>query len=275
MSKSSYRDLILLVIMIVILGAMYAASTWSQNRPWCVGRDENICKMLTHMKSHLTSASQGTYSDNDNINVLWGVYEGAYEFSYLVNKEEVMHVIGVEDTMYIRDYTDNRWWKQPAKLVEQYNVQLPFEPKWYTQHILEEFIDANTTYTATQATTCSVRNCWEYHVMNKNTGLEMIISIDKEAYALVAFEVRNAGEEEKVTVQYKELDPIEVPATEIKIASSNQNIFLDMTYQLDPRIDTVPDYVDLIEQQRQQAEQRGESNGAPQYIDLRPTITFE
>ena len=48
-----------------------------------------------------------------------------------------------------------------------------------------------------------------------------------------------------------------------------------MTYQLDPRIDTVPDYVDLIEQQRQQAEQRGESNGAPQYIDLRPTITFE
>lgn len=274
MSKHSYRDLILLVIMIIILGVMYIGATWSQSRPWCVGRDENVCKMLTHIKSHLNSASQGTYKDS-TMNAFWSIYEDTYEFTYFVNKEEVMHVIGTKDIMYVRDYTDNRWWKQSTKLVEQYNIQLPFEPQSYVQHVTNMLFNEHTTYTATQAKTCPARNCWQYKVINKKVGLEMIISIDKEENSLAAFEVKNAGITETVTVQYDQLDLIELPTTDIKIASSNQNIFLDMAYQADPKKNIVPDFVDSFEEQRVQSEQRGESIGAPRYVDLKPTSVFE
>jgi hypothetical protein len=274
MSKSSYRDLLILTIMIVLFGAIYMAATWSQSRPWCVGRDKEICKMLTHLKSHLTSSSQGDYSNNDSMSVTWGIQENSYQFTYLINKDEVMRVIGTEDMMYVRDYADNRWWKQPVKLVEQYNIQLPFEPQPYTQHILEVLLDKNTTYTATQAKTCSARNCVQYQVINKNAGLEMIISIDREENVLKAIEVKKGGVTEMVTVQFEQLDLIEVPKTDIKIASSNQNIFLDMVYQLEPQKERVPTYVDLIEKQREQAEQNGEVQGAPKYIAPEPTTSL-
>lgn len=266
MSESLKRNLVFLLVMIAILVGMYSIATWSDKRSWCENRDEYICSMLTHVKSHLPTAAQGTYTNSDNINAVWSAHEDNYEFTYLVNKKEVMRVIGTEDTMYVQDYSDNRWWKQPNKLVEQYNIKLPFDPQSYTQYLTDVLLDESTTYTPIQATTCLVQNCKQYLAINKNAGLELTLNINREDNTLTSISTNSAGSTETITIEYDELDSIEVPTTDIKIASSNQNIFLDLIYNLQPKIETTPDFVEQFEQQREQAERSGEADEFPNYI---------
>jgi len=271
MSKYFSRDLIMLIVMIVIFGIMYMIATWSQNHPWCVGRDKYICKALTHMKSHLGGKSQGTFTKGDTMKVSWGIYNDTYQYTYVVNAKEVMQVIGTQDNIYIRDYSDNRWWKQPIKQVEQYSIQLPFEPQSYIQKIATILLDKKTLYTFKKVTTCQEKTCRNYHVTNKSIGVDMDVSIDTKKNTLIAFEIENSGTVESVTVQYDHLTQINPPTDRIKIASSTQNIFLDMLYQLQPKKNEVPYYVELIEQQRKRAEEQGDATDVPRYVAPEPT----
>ncbi|MDA1317292.1 MAG: hypothetical protein O3B87_04690 [bacterium] len=272
MSESLKRNGVILIIMIGIFVGMYRISTWSNQYSWCANRDEYICNMLTHTRLHLPTASGGTYENSDHINAVWSVHEDNYELTYLVNKKEVMHIIGADETLYIYDYSDKRWWKQPIKEVEQYNVKLPFEPASYTQYITDALLDEKTIYTPIQVTNCLVSDCMQYHGVNKNVGLDLTISISKKDNKLMGINSKKAGSSDTVTIRYDDLNTIEVPKTDIKIASSNQNILLDLIYKLQPTIETTPDYVEFIEQQRVQAEQSGEADGSPKYLSPTPAV---
>lgn len=72
--------------------------------------------------------------------------------------KELKHMITISDTVYLKDYSDNKWWKQTIKYEEMKEEEKPEEPKDFK----EEYTQPNITYKSLGQEACGSMTCFKY-----------------------------------------------------------------------------------------------------------------
>lgn len=102
-------------------------------------------------------------------------------------KKEIKHIIIIGDTTYLKDYADNKWWKQTIKLEEQKEEEkAPEEPKDFK----EEYSKPNITYKSLGKEACgpsagSGLTCFKYEqILPESPEVKRIFWFDDKDYLL-------------------------------------------------------------------------------------------
>jgi len=128
-----------LIVLIVMSGIWAFRVVWV-NR--CQEDDIRICALMSQLQVDEATKLAGTYSEFlDTIpiySVEWAIDGSSQELRKIEEEQETMHLIYSKDAVYLRDYTDKKWWKQQSELVEKFEIKLPFDPAIFFGNIISD-----------------------------------------------------------------------------------------------------------------------------------------
>jgi hypothetical protein len=145
-------------------------------------------------------------------------------FSYRMKSEEggkeASHFISIGDTSYVKDYSDNTWWKQTVKPEETTSEEAPPTP----EDLKEEFMKEDPAlYKSLGTEACGSLNCFKYEQTFKDTPGTRTFWFDDKKY-LLRKEISGYGEFSN-TIEYS-YDGISISApSPTKDVPEGKNIY--------------------------------------------------
>lgn len=227
----------------------------------CPQNDTRICQFLQKNKNISTQEMKGSYlsnqEDKTELVVQWQKKDELSSIQIQKDEEEILHTIVTSQYVFLKDYVDNKWWREQKNTVENSLIELPFNPELFFASIQELIRNNNTTYTFIEDISCGDEVCHRYQVIypEQSEGEQLFIFFSTADFKLKSiFTVGNQGTG-KLDIIYEELNIVE--PTDIKIVSSGRNIF---TEYIELRNKEVPkDFEYLREFQQQRLESEGSS----------------
>jgi hypothetical protein len=144
----------------------------------CLSNDPDLCAFFDLWKSPLNYSARTTNTVGDMAST--GLYQavGADKFHLTVTGS--YELIGIGNTIYIKDNSDGRWWKQsvPADTVYKYKSVNLYDFRQPTANALINYVKAATEK-------CGSLTCLKYQVSNQaNPGLTQYILFDSKQHLL-------------------------------------------------------------------------------------------
>ena len=102
------------------------------------------------------------------------------DIEYEPGDKEIKHTINIGDTVYTKDYTDNKWWKQtikPEELTQEEKDQEPIDFK-------EEFSQPDLKFKALGKEACGNLTCFKYEQTSPSIPGTRTFWFDDQKYLL-------------------------------------------------------------------------------------------
>lgn len=237
----------------------------------CAEGDKQICTLLAQLEMDDTTRMHGTYTEIHSKTPLfiveWAIDKTSQEMLRTDVNDETMHLIYAGDNFYLRDYSDTSWWKQSAKDVERFDIKLPFEPTTFFNNLIEDIQDPQNSLSYTHQDVCGAETCIVFTLKKENQQEVIQFFLAEATDQVQQIVIIDENIEQKVVFDYEDFE-IHEPTSEIKTASSTQNIFLENFLQQSSVQKAKPEYVKEFEEMQSQQE----PNSSPNSFDI-PTIS--
>lgn len=145
----------------------------------CSLKDRELCKYINKIASNPKLFQEGLTMKTTTTTgktVTEGIFEIASDKETRMvstnNGKEVMQIITINNTTYIKDYADNKWWKNTTKtddtkpnsnLIDTKKIEAEFKNQVKEMEI-------NTTYKFIGKEKCGSLNCFKYQMNIKGMG---------------------------------------------------------------------------------------------------------
>jgi len=256
------RIIIIIVLLIggVILG-FFGYAKWTIR---CQEDDARICTLLDQLAIDNSTQYHGTYTEIHKtvplFTIDWAIDKSSQEILKKETSDETMHLIIADDSVFLKDYSDNYWWKQSMQVVEKYDIKLPFDPTIFFNNLVKDIQDPQTSLSYTRQDVCGAKTCYVMSLKKENWQTTDFY-VDEATDRLQQIVIISSDIEQKITFEYVDFQ-IEVPSSNVKTASANQNIFFENFLQQSSMQKQKPEYIQEFEKTLQQLEQEG----GPEFI---------
>ncbi len=236
----------------------------------CMYDDPVVCSFLSDVRKGRLSKLQGTYMEQHKgeevYTVTWKRADKDQDILYKDDIEEQLHIVFVDDWVYLKDYSDGRWWEQSRDMMEQYETQLPFEPAVFISNLESYFVNDRNRIYFIQDDICGLDACRKYALTIKDAADKKILFYLSEKHGLLQKVQIDTGDlAQEITFNYE--DPqIAKPDRNVKQAQKGENIFLENFIERSTTVKNTPDYIREFEQHRIESEGTDTQSG-PQYLD--------
>lgn len=207
----------------------------ANNKFDCRIKDEHLCRFFAkgqeiegvinsgYLAKSVTTDKAGRLSE-----IIWqSESPNRMRIMSFENSEVTLDMIAIGTTVYVKDQTDELWWKQ-----ENFNSRNMLEEEQsgigeVVRQKQTEFqkMSEDTQYRFIEMDKCDGLNCFKYEVMDNNQNNNVYIYFDNKDYLLRKIQTTNdEGLVSRFIIDYQGI-VINEPAP-IKIADPEQNIFL-------------------------------------------------
>lgn len=203
----------------------------------------------------------GTYTSNQtddvSLQIEWQKSADVSTIKIDRNENEILDAIIGPRYVYIKDYADNKWWREQKNIVENSLVELPFNPELFFTKLQTMLNNEETAYTYIEDIACGDEQCHRYQVTsaNQKEGEQLFVffsTTDFKLRSIFMVEDTSTGE---LNVVHKEVSIIE--PENIKIVSSGRNIFAEYIELKDKEEQKNFEYLQQFQQQRLESEGTG------------------
>ncbi|KKQ36719.1 MAG: hypothetical protein US54_C0057G0003 [Candidatus Roizmanbacteria bacterium GW2011_GWA2_37_7] len=258
MSFHAKKTIIIGILLVLFISGFFVYKTFLESR--CQEDDIRICKLLSQLEiDHLTHLS-GTYTELNNdvpiYKVEWAIDTTVQEIRQKDETKETMHLIYTNDSIYLKDYSDDQWWEQPASVIEKYDIKLPFDPTVFFTNLARDIQNPQNSLSYTHQDICGIKTCNVFSLKKENNQT-VLFYLDETQEQIQQIMISEGEAVQKVVFQYEDFQ-IDVPSSQVKTASSGQNIFFENFLQQSSMQKEKPAYVQEFEQTRMQIEEGGE-----------------
>ncbi len=168
--------------------------------PNCKLNDPDLCKYMNRatsadfLKAGFSGKSVTVDAKGQKSESLWEMAgEGKSHFVTNRNGKEESNIIMIDGAMYMKDYTDNKWFKYPASQSNEGKSGFSVEEMKKNMKIDTKEIEDKTTYEKVGKEPCGSLTCVKYKVMTPfgNTTMVQYMFIDTKEYLLRKMRVEN------------------------------------------------------------------------------------
>lgn len=222
----------------------------------CVYTDTIVCQFLRANKKIAEKNMQGTFEINAEVplEVNWSKEKNMSVIRVQKEEEEILYTIIAPRYVYIKDYADNKWWREQKNTVENALSELPFNPELYFNNLQNLLTKENNIYRFVEETTCDEIECYRYQVTypEQPDGEQLFIFFSKDSYTLISvFKAFESGTQ-TLSITYAHESVTE--PTDIKVVSSGRNIFMEYTQLRDTKKTKNFEYLQQFQEDRMSAE---------------------
>lgn len=233
----------------------------------CQYDDVYVCTFIRENRDlsqqNLEGISTIDFKNDGELDIKWEKTKEISTLQISKNNEEILHAILSNRYVYIKDYADNKWWREQKNTVANAIVELPFNPEVYIPEIVAKITKESNQFTYIEESACGEEVCYRYQIVNTelNDEEQLFVFFSKDNFKLKSvFEV-TADSTKKINIGYSDVT-IQEPE-EIKIVSSGRNIFLEYTELKDKDEPKNFEYLQQFQKQRMQSE----GNSTIPYVD--------
>ncbi|QQS44574.1 hypothetical protein IPM65_03170 [Candidatus Roizmanbacteria bacterium] len=255
---------------VLVSGVFITFQVAKTNSMFCKYKDPYICGFFSHITGGSLKKLQGEYVEShQNIQVYhadWKLSGDEQEMLYKDDVSEQMHVIMVDEKVYLKDYTDGRWWEQSIETLEEYETKLPFEPSVFIGNLKSYFENEDNNIYFIQEDICGADSCRKYALsLRENDVKKVYFYISEKDSTLKKVQVQTDSLHQELSILNRE-PKIEKPEHDVKVAKAGENIFVENFLQRTQQSRKTPDYVKEFEQIRLQEEDI-DLLGLPEYVN--------
>lgn len=259
MSGISKRLILSVFVVFIVGGVIFITVNVVKTQSFfCKYDDPYLCAFISTIAGGKLNKLEGQYVEShQNIQVYradWKLSGDNQEMLYKDDVSEQMHVLVVNDTVYLKDYSDGRWWEQPIETMEEYETQLPFEPSVFIANLRTYFEGEKNNIYFIKEDVCGADTCRKYALALQDNDMKKIFFyLSEKDKSLKKVEVQKEELNQELNILGN--DPkIEKPTHDVKIAKAGENIFVENFLQRSRQSKKTPDYVREFEQMRIQEE---------------------
>lgn len=240
------------VFILLIIVASYFITTNRNGSVFCSYTDPLLCDFLSNVTSETLIETAGTYEEffeNKKISaVSWSLQKDGFEIVHKDPQEEQMHFIKKNDSIYLKDYTDNKWWKQSTKDSASFDYKLPFDPSLFQKNIISYVNNKDLKIEYRGEDICLGEECSVYEFINNSgqaSGTKLYISKDSSRIRRVIFEVDGVVQDINIFIKNAQF---EAPKDNLKTADKSTNIFLRNFLERSKTVSPLPEHILEIQQ---------------------------
>ncbi len=216
------------IISILVISLVLGGFILYQRSNRCFHTDVDFCQFLSVMRKEPYDQSYGIFISEQgekSSRVNWILNKNDKHIQVITGEKESMNMIISREYVYLKDYRDGLWWRQPRAQMDQYVIELAFDPEVFLKTILERYNSPEISIKAVETVGCGSKQCTRYTVQNSTNETQEYVDIDQETMRLVRYAGKNNAVLTSFTVQYgnKEMGVV----GEVKDAEKGQNIFLE------------------------------------------------
>jgi hypothetical protein len=224
----------------------------------CSQSDPQVCRFLNNYRSMSRQSIKGMYTiqkDNDESThtISWKKDAERRAISVVQDEESILETVILTDYIYLKDYSDNSWWKQKISDTPTNESYLPFDPYNFFKEFDSIVFDAQTTFTRIGEIGCGEEKCIRYKVSspNQSKDLQRFIYVTSDFNISTILDADNTSSHEIKVSPSTEL--IVEPET-TKIPPVDKNIFLDYLIKRQEEKEKKFEYVKQFQTEREKAE---------------------
>lgn len=224
----------------------------------CSQTDPQVCRFLNNYKYMSKNAMKGMYmvkneNDESSRTISWEKYAGKRAVSVVQEEESILDVIILKDYIYLKDYSDNIWWKQKISDTPFSESYLPFDPYLFFTEFDSILFDPGTVFTRIGEITCGDTKCIRYKIISPNLSkdLQRFIYVTSDSSISTILDVNSASSHEIKLSSSSNL--ISEPRT-TKIPAADTNIFLDYLTKRQQEKEKKLEYLKQFQTEREKAE---------------------
>jgi len=264
------------ILLAAVISAAYFTGIISTNSFACEFEDEKFCVFLKKLDSdHMVNISgkyTEDYSGNTITQVNWILNKDSQALKYYQKGKEEMSLLIFNDYIYLKDYTDGRWWQQSKKDAALFSTKLPFEPSVFFANLNTQLKDPENSITFAGQDICLVETCNLYNIKSSDAEKITKLYLSETQGVLKKIEIVEGETVQTITIEKSE-QKIERPDKDVKVAKAKDNIFLNNFLERSQMENKKPQYLQEFEKARLQVEESGDLSGAPKYVDPNLTLT--
>lgn len=215
--------LALLLIPLVVGGFILLRQSKS-----CIHADKKFCSFLSDLAIKDFEGTQGSFISqigDKASKVQWVLGKNSKQIQVVTDGRESMHMIVIENTVYVKDYRDGLWWKQSKKDMDRYVYELSFDPEVFIKQVVDRLNNPNLKLAKQVEVACGKQTCIQYSFSIDNFKHREFVSIDHQDNHLLQYAGKKDDTSTAFTVIFKKKE-IYAP-TDTKQAEKSQNILLD------------------------------------------------
>jgi len=255
----SWNPNIIIIIVLLIGGVFLGFFGYTKWTNRCQEDDARICTLLDQLVIDSSTQHHGTYTEIHKtiplFTIEWAIEGSSQEILKKESSDETMHLIIADDAVFLKDYSDNYWWKQSVQDVDKFDITLPFDPTIFFNNLVKDIQDPQTSLSYTHQDLCGARTCYVMTLKKDNMQITDFY-IDEKSEQIQQIIISSSDIEQKILFDYEDFQ-IEIPHSSVKAASANQNIFFENFLQQSSIQKQKPDYIQEFEKAQQQLEQEG------------------
>lgn len=244
---------------LVIVGVFLVVFRYQSLVHRCQEDDVRVCSLMDQLELDSSTRLHGTYTESHQsaqlFTIQWAVDKSFREIIKTEANTETMHLIYADAVVYLRDYSDDKWWKQSTNVVDTFDITLPFDPTTFFNNLVKDIQDPQNSLSYTHQDACGTKMCYVLTMKKANAQTAQFF-LDEATDQLQQIVIASSDIEQKVVLDYKEFK-VKVPIENIKIASENQNIFFENFLQQSSAEKQKPKYIEEFEKVQSQIEQNG------------------
>jgi hypothetical protein len=272
---SSQKGIIIFLILSSLIGLSFIFIR-KASQAACPSEDQRVCAFVRKNNKISEKTMKGSYEqvseeEENNLQVNWEKGESINRIKVKKNGNELLDVITSERYLFIKDYSDNLWWRQEKARMLNSIEELPFIPEMYFVKLNEIIKDERTTYKFIQEASCGSKTCYRYQVIYPELKEEdqLFIFFEKEGELLNSIFIADERGTGEIKISYADVTTVE--PEKVKIAPDSRNLFLDYLDKKKQQEDKNYEYLKQFEQQRKEAEQSVSTNF--KYVEETPIPT--
>lgn len=225
--QSHKTFIIVLSTVVISLIAGVLIIVFTRNR--CIHPDLRVCRALGQFEREQFRHAQGTYSQISPELTLksdWKLSVPRKQIVLMDQKEETFHMVSTDRDLYVKDYSEEAWWKVPKEEFERYSVNLPFDPEQYLSFLKTRLMEPGVSFTAPRDVACGSSRCVRFVVSPQDRGNDTeYIDIDANNNKITRY-IWQSEESERVFVLLYQKQDIALP-THTKTPETGVNVFLE------------------------------------------------
>lgn len=275
MSSNRQLSVIVLLLIASIIGIVILFVRNAMVTP-CNQSDKQICSFLGNYKNMGRQPMEGVYTvtnqnDESIYTVSWIKDKESRSISAMQEEEAILDAVILKEYLYLKDYSDNKWWKQNISDAPENQSYLPFDPYQYFAELDPVLFDWQTTYTRIGEIICGSNKCIRYQVgsAKQSEDLQRFIYINSDNFQLYGIVDANSSSAHEVTLTASEKSIYEPKET--KIPPKDKNIFLDYLVRREREREKQLEYLKEFQSQREKAEEL--QSDLPKYVEESATAS--
>lgn len=226
----------------------------------CPQDDVRICSFIQTNREITKEEMNGSYivnQDDAELSISWQKKEKLSSVQINKSENEILNTIIDPRYVYIKDESDNKWWREQRNTVLNALNELPFNPELFFTSFESIIKEPSTQYMYIEDRECGDEQCHRYKVTypEQTEKDQMFIYFSTTDFKLRSVFLVEDKTTEELDITYS-TNPIAVPQN-IKIVSSGRNIFTEYIELRDK--EEVKDYEYLRQFQQERMESEGSS----------------